>query len=38
VGERIRHLSPAPAQSERNARAVNDDEFDRVFDDLFESK
>jgi tetratricopeptide (TPR) repeat protein len=38
VSERIRHLQPAPAQPERNARAVNDDEFDRVFDDLFESK
>jgi hypothetical protein len=38
VAERIRHLQPAPAQAERNARAVNDDEFDRVFDDLFESK
>jgi len=38
VAERIRHLQPAPAQPERNARAVNDDEFDRVFDDLFESK
>jgi tetratricopeptide (TPR) repeat protein len=38
VADRIRHLSPPPPQLERNARAVNDDEFDRVFDDLFESK
>ncbi|HYP91385.1 MAG TPA: tetratricopeptide repeat protein, partial [Polyangiaceae bacterium] len=38
VSERIAQLLPKPAQPERNARAVNDDEFDRVFDDLFESK
>ncbi|HYQ16235.1 MAG TPA: tetratricopeptide repeat protein, partial [Polyangiaceae bacterium] len=38
VSDRIRQLLPKPAQPERNARAVNDDEFDRVFDDLFESK
>lgn len=39
VGERIEHLSPKPTlASQNNARAVNDDEFDRVFDDLFESK
>ncbi|HEX2876845.1 MAG TPA: tetratricopeptide repeat protein [Polyangiaceae bacterium] len=39
VSERIQHLSPAPAPSAHaNQRAANDDEFDRVFDDLFESK
>jgi tetratricopeptide (TPR) repeat protein len=39
VTERIEHLSPKPLPSSAsNARAVNDDEFDRVFDDLFESK
>jgi tetratricopeptide (TPR) repeat protein len=39
IAERIRHLSPAPAASSpNNSRAVNDDEFDRVFDDLFEHK
>jgi tetratricopeptide (TPR) repeat protein len=39
VAERISHLQPAPAMAaQNNARAVNDDEFDRVFDDLFESK
>jgi tetratricopeptide (TPR) repeat protein len=39
VADRISHLKPAPiAASQNNARAVNDDEFDRVFDDLFESK
>ena len=39
VSDRIQQLSPAPAQSmQSNSRAVNDDEFDRVFDDLFDSK
>jgi tetratricopeptide (TPR) repeat protein len=39
VTDRIQHLSPKPiTQQQSNARAVNDDEFDRVFDDLFESK
>lgn len=38
VADRIAQLSPPPAQPERNARAVNDDEFDRVFDDLFGTK
>jgi tetratricopeptide (TPR) repeat protein len=38
VADRISQLSPPPAQPERNARAVNDEEFDRVFDDLFGSK
>lgn len=38
VADRIAQLSPAPVQSSQNSRAVNDDEFDRVFDDLFESK
>jgi tetratricopeptide (TPR) repeat protein len=39
VADRIQQLSPAPApQATSSARAVNDDEFDRVFDDLFESK
>jgi tetratricopeptide (TPR) repeat protein len=37
VTDRIAQLSPSPVQSQ-NSRAVNDDEFDRVFDDLFESK
>ncbi len=37
VTERIALLSPAPV-AVASARAVNDDEFDRVFDDLFESK
>ncbi|HXK16621.1 MAG TPA: tetratricopeptide repeat protein [Polyangiaceae bacterium] len=39
VSDRIQHLSPAPINTAHaNARAANDDEFDRVFDDLFESK
>jgi tetratricopeptide (TPR) repeat protein len=39
VADRIQQLSPSPvAVPQPNARAVNDDEFDRVFDDLFESK
>jgi tetratricopeptide (TPR) repeat protein len=39
VADRIEQLQPAPAPSHAsNQRAVNDDEFDRVFDDLFESK
>ncbi len=39
VSDRIRALLPAPAPSPHsNARAANDDEFDRVFDDLFDSK
>jgi tetratricopeptide (TPR) repeat protein len=39
VTERIEHLSPKPLPSATtNARAVNDDEFDRVFDDLFDIK
>ena len=38
VTDRIRQLSPPPAPVANNARAVNDDEFDRVFDDLFDSK
>ena len=39
VTDRIRHLSPAPVGiAQHNQRAANDDEFDRVFDDLFESK
>jgi tetratricopeptide (TPR) repeat protein len=38
VSDRIAQLQPAPAVAQSNARAVNDDEFDRVFDDLFESK
>lgn len=39
VADRIAQLSPVPAQPAQSAaRAVNDDEFDRVFDDLFESK
>lgn len=39
VSDRIQNLSPAPAPSAHaNQRAANDDEFDRVFDDLFESK
>ena len=39
VSDRIALLSPAlAAAAHPAARAVNDDEFDRVFDDLFESK
>ncbi len=39
VSDRIQHLSPAPIGSSHSSqRAANDDEFDRVFDDLFESK
>ena len=39
VSDRIQNLSPAPAPAPHaNQRAANDDEFDRVFDDLFESK
>lgn len=39
VADRIAQLSPAPpVHASQNSRAVNDDEFDRVFDDLFESK
>jgi tetratricopeptide (TPR) repeat protein len=39
VSDRIQALLPPPAPSAHsNARAANDDEFDRVFDDLFESK
>jgi len=39
VSDRIQQLSPAPMNAAHaNARAANDDEFDRVFDDLFESK
>lgn len=38
VADRIQQLQPPPAQATSAARAVNDDEFDRVFDDLFESK
>ena len=39
VSDRIQHLSPKPVAAQHsNSRAVNDDEFDRVFDDLFESK
>ena len=39
VADRIAQLSPAPAVPAVDRRAaVNDDEFDRVFDDLFESK
>ncbi len=39
VSDRIAQLMPAPAQpAQSNARAVNDDEFDRVFDDLFHIK
>jgi tetratricopeptide (TPR) repeat protein len=39
IADRIQQLSPAPAgPAHTNARAANDDEFDRVFDDLFESK
>jgi tetratricopeptide (TPR) repeat protein len=38
VADRIAHLQPPPVAVASNARAVNDDEFDRVFDDLFESK
>jgi hypothetical protein len=39
VADRIQQLSPSPvAAAPQNARAAGDDEFDRVFDDLFESK
>ncbi|MCB9581462.1 MAG: tetratricopeptide repeat protein [Polyangiaceae bacterium] len=39
VSDRIAALSPESQARESSARAVNDDdEFDRVFDDLFESK
>ncbi|HVY25584.1 MAG TPA: tetratricopeptide repeat protein [Polyangiaceae bacterium] len=39
VADRIQQLQPPPAvPAPSAARAVNDDEFDRVFDDLFESK
>lgn len=39
VADRIQQLSPAPsAPAAASARASGDDEFDRVFDDLFESK
>lgn len=39
VSDRIRQLSPpAPVHALNSQRAVNDEEFDRVFDDLFESK
>ncbi len=39
VAERIKQLQPAPAPAPNaRAAAANDDEFDRVFDDLFESK
>jgi tetratricopeptide (TPR) repeat protein len=39
VTDRIQALLPPPAPTlHSSARAVNDDEFDRVFDDLFESK
>jgi tetratricopeptide (TPR) repeat protein len=38
IAERIKQLQPAPAPAPAAARAVNDDEFDRVFDDLFDSK
>lgn len=39
IADRIRHLSPPPAGAPSNAaRASGDDEFDRVFDDLFASK
>jgi len=39
VTDRIQHLSPAPVPTPHaNQRAANDDEFDRVFDDLFDSK
>jgi tetratricopeptide (TPR) repeat protein len=39
VSDRIAQLSPrAPQHALNNQRAVNDEEFDRVFDDLFESK
>jgi len=39
VSDRIQALLPAPAPTPHSsARAANDDEFDRVFDDLFESK
>jgi len=39
VSDRIQALLPAPLPTPHSsARAANDDEFDRVFDDLFESK
>jgi tetratricopeptide (TPR) repeat protein len=38
VADRIRQLQPPAAPPPNAARAVNDDEFDRVFDDLFDSK
>ena len=38
VADRIQQLQPPQAPQASAARAVNDDEFDRVFDDLFESK
>lgn len=39
VADRIQQLSPSPVAAPLpSARAVNDDEFDRVFDDLFGSK
>jgi hypothetical protein len=39
VSDRIIQLSPrAPQHALNSQRAVNDEEFDRVFDDLFESK
>ena len=39
VADRIQQLSPSPVPiAPANQRAANDDEFDRVFDDLFESK
>ena len=39
VSDRIVQLSPrAPQHALNSQRAVNDEEFDRVFDDLFESK
>jgi tetratricopeptide (TPR) repeat protein len=39
VADRIQALLPAPAAPlPSNARASGDDEFDRVFDDLFDSK
>jgi len=39
VKDRIAALMPQPASTQQTSRAVNDDdEFDRVFDELFESK
>jgi hypothetical protein len=39
VSDRIATLSPESKAGQSTSRAVNDDdEFDRVFDDLFESK